>query len=136
MIELAVSIPIVLLLVVGVADLARVYYTSITVANAARAGASFGADTAATTAQMDTAAQTDAGSFTLDTITAGRYCVCPGSGAGTGVVPCSTATCPLGYGVPQAYDTVRVRKDVTLIVHYLGLPASFPIIRTVVLRTN
>src|SRR5437868_11680411 len=108
MVELAVSIPIVLLLLVGVADLARVYYDSITVANAARAGASFGADTAATTAQMAAAAQTDAGTFTLDTVTAGRYCVCPGTGAGTGVVACTTATCPLAYGVPQAYDTVRV----------------------------
>src|SRR5258708_4411084 len=83
----------------GVAYLARIYYTSITVANAARAGAAFGADTAATDSAMTVAAQNDAGSLTLDTITAGRYCICPG----TGVVACSTANCA-GYGVPQAYD--------------------------------
>src|SRR6266852_3787293 len=79
MIELAVALPIVILLSIGVADLARIYYTSITVANAARAGAAFGADTAATDSAMTVAAQNDAGSLTLDSISAGRYCICPGT---------------------------------------------------------
>jgi Flp pilus assembly protein TadG len=130
-IELAVALPVVLLLVVGVADYARMYYTGITVANAARAAASFGADTAATDAQMVTAAQNDAGTVILDTVSAGRYCVCPG----TGVVACTTATCGV-YGVPQAYDTVRVRKDYAVLMRYIGLPATVPIVRKVVFRTN
>ena len=134
--ELAVGLPILLLLAVGVADYARIYYTGITVANAARAGAVYGADPATTNDQIIAATQADANPITLDSITVGRYCVCPGSGAGTGVVDCSTPTCPLSYGVPQAYDTVRVRKDFTALIRYVGLPATLPIIRTVVMRTN
>jgi Flp pilus assembly protein TadG len=134
--ELALGLPILLLLAVGVADYARLYYTGITVANAARAGAVYGADPATTFDQIKTATQADANPITLDSVTVGRYCVCPGSGAGTGIVDCSTATCPLSYGVPQAYDTVRVRKDFTVLIRYVGLPATVPIIRTVVMRTN
>ena len=136
LLELAVGLPILLLLAIGVADYARLYYTGITVTNAARAGAVYGADPATTFDQIIAAAQADASPTTLDTVTVGRYCVCPGSGAGTGVVDCTTATCPLSYGVPQAYDTVRVRKDFTLLVPFLGLPSTLPVVRTVVMRTN
>jgi len=122
----------VILLVIGVGDLARVYYTGITVANAARAGAAFGADTAATDSAMMIAARNDAGDVTLDSVSAGRYCVCPG----TGTVSCTTTPSCGVYGVPQAYDTVRVRKDVAMIIRYFGLPTVVPIIQTVVLRTN
>lgn len=136
LVELAVGLPLLLLLAIGVADYARLYYTGIAVANAARAGAVYGADPATDTVQIRTATEADASPLTLDTVSVGRYCVCPGTGAGTGVVDCTTATCPLSYGVPQAYDTVRVRKDFTLLVPYLGLPSTLPIIRTVVMRTN
>jgi Flp pilus assembly protein TadG len=136
LLELAVGLPILLLLVLGVADYARLYYTGITVVNAARAGAVYGADPATTLDQISAATQADANPMTLDTISVGRYCVCPGTGDGTGVVACTTPSCPLSYGVPQAYDTVRVRKDFTLLVPYLGLPSTLPIIRTVVMRTN
>lgn len=136
LLELAVGLPLLLLLAIGVADYARLYYAGITVTNAARAGAVYGADPATTFDQIIAAARADASPTTLDTVTVGRYCVCPGSGAGTGVVDCTTSTCPLSYGVPQAYDTVRVRKDFTLLVPFLGLPSTLPVVQTVVMRTN
>lgn len=131
MIELAVAIPIFLLVAVGAADYARVYSTAITVANAARTGAQFGAHTAGDTAVMRAAAQTDAGSVTLDTVTAARVCRCPD----TGVVDCSTGDCG-SYGVPQAYDSVRVRTEVPLLIRYLGLPSSVVLIKFVVFRAQ
>lgn len=136
LLELAVALPMVILLAVGVGDYARIHYTGITVANAARAGAVYGADPATTTDQIEAATRTDASPMTLDSVTVGRYCVCPGTGAGTGVVACTTASCPAAYGVPQAFDTVRVRKDFSPIIRYLGLPSRIAVIRTVVMRTN
>jgi Flp pilus assembly protein TadG len=42
LVELAVAIPILILIAVGVADYSRLYFTEITVANAARSGADWG----------------------------------------------------------------------------------------------
>ena len=42
LVELAVTLPLLVLLVVGVADLARVFYVSMALTNAARAGAQYG----------------------------------------------------------------------------------------------
>src|SRR4051794_32091869 len=52
--ELAVAFPFLLLLLIGAVDYGRLYYTSVTVANAARAGAEYGAQDIATS--QDTAA--------------------------------------------------------------------------------
>ena len=129
--ELAVAIPILLLLAVGAADFARFYAAGIAVANAARTGAQFGAHTAGDTTVMRIAAQTDAGLVTLDTVTAVRVCRCPGAG----VVNCSTGDCGT-YGVPQAYDSVRVRKEVDFFIPYPGLPDSVILIKSVVFRAQ
>ena len=131
MVELAVAIPILLLLAMGVADYARIYYTGITVANAAEAGAHYGVARGGNVDSMTMAAQLDAGSLTLDSVTAGQTCRCPG----TGVVSCASGNClPSTYGVPQIYDSVRVRKDVALLIRYLGLPSSVTVTRTAILR--
>ncbi len=130
-VELAVALPILVLLAVGVADYARVYYMTITVANAARAGAQYGGHTNGSPDSMVLAAQTDASPIVLDSVTAGRYCKCP-----DGTTPnCLTGNCGT-YGVVQAYDTVRVRKDLATLFNYPGLPATIPIIRTVVFRAQ
>ena len=42
LLELAVAIPMLILIAIGVIDYGRVYTTAITVSNAARAGAEFG----------------------------------------------------------------------------------------------
>jgi Flp pilus assembly protein TadG len=132
-VEVAVALPIVILLALGVADYARFHLAGITVANAARAGANYGANSPTWgPTEMIAAARADAGSVTLDSVTAAHYCSC----RGTGTVDCATTTSCGSYGVPQAYDSVRVRKDVALIINYLGLPASVPVIRTVVLRSQ
>src|SRR4026208_2487370 len=88
LVELAVALPLLLLLVVGVADYARVYYTGITVANAARIGAHYGVAYDDLPDSMRTGAQRDAGNVTLDTIQAVKVCRCPA----TGVVDCATTT--------------------------------------------
>jgi Flp pilus assembly protein TadG len=62
LVETALTLPILLLLILGAAELARIAYISIEVANAAEAGALYGsqnAGTAADTAGIRAAAQSD-----------------------------------------------------------------------------
>jgi Flp pilus assembly protein TadG len=131
MAELVIAIPILLLLAMGVADYARIYYAGITVANAAEAGVHYGVARTGTSVvdSMIMAARLDAGSMTLDSVAAGQTCRCPG----TGVVSCGLGTCGT-YGVPQIYDSVWVQKNVALVIRYLGLPSSVTVTRSAVLR--
>lgn len=127
--ELAVGLPFLLLLAVGVADYARLYYTGIAVANAAQAGVYSGVSYEGDTDSMTLSAQRDGGSLAFDAITAGKFCRCPD----TGVVNCATSTCGT-YGVPQIFDSVGVRKNVAMLIRYVGLPTTVTVTRTAILR--
>ena len=129
MVELAVAFPIMLLLVVAVADYATVYYTSITVANAVRAGAEKGYPTDGNPDSMSFYTQLDAGTVALDTVTSGRFCKCP-----DGTSPdCVTGDCGT-YGVPMAYDSVRAVKLVSMLIGYVGLPSTVKVAYKAILR--
>ena len=132
MVELAVVLPVLVLIAIGVMDYGRVYFTSIAVANAARAGAEYG--TALTGNQNKTANiqgmalldGAEAGPMTVDSVT--TTCKC-----GATRVACSGTTCA-GYGVPRVYVGVTVSKAVALILKYPGLPATITISRTATFR--
>jgi Flp pilus assembly protein TadG len=130
-VELAVALPIVLLLVIAVVDYARLFTTGITVANAAMAGAQYGAPYD-NNDSITFAAQRDAGSLLLDSVKTVRFCRCPGS---TDNVNCATGNCGT-YGEVQQFDSVRVRKDVDLLIPYPGLPSKIAVIRTATLRSQ
>jgi len=127
--ELAVALPFILLLVVGVADYGRLYYTGIAVASAVEAGVHYGVAYDGNVDSMTASTRRDGAGFTFDTINAGKFCRCPD----TGVVDCAATTCGV-YGAPQIFDSVRVREDVVLLVHYVGLPATVTVTRTAILR--
>jgi Flp pilus assembly protein TadG len=97
MVELAVIVPLLLLLLIGAVELGRVGYAAIEVSNAARAGVAYGAQNVFTAVDLDAmkaAATSDAAdvvgwkSVTFTT-TASKYCLCSNgqtitcSGAGT-----------------------------------------------------
>jgi hypothetical protein len=130
LLELAVAIPVLLLFTMAVVDYARLYYASIAVASAAMAGAQYGApyDDADS---IVVGARRDAGSITLDSVTTVRFCRCPDNVA----VGCVGTDCGT-YGEVQQYDSVRVRKDVALLIRYLGLPSQITIVRTAVVRSQ
>ena len=130
MVELAVAIPILLLLAIGVADYARLYFAEIAVANSARSGAEYGVKTSGIVDSMKYGAQLEAGKDSVGmVITAGTFCTCP-----SGPPPdCVTGSCG-SYGVPRAFDSVAVKKSVKFFFHYLGLPDSVVIIRKSILR--
>jgi len=86
LVELAVTMPILLLILVGAIEMGRVAYTSIEVSNAALAGVQYGAQTAATagdTTGIQTAAQNDAQNVTLGTTTVSSSCICSDGSAST-----------------------------------------------------
>ena len=131
MVELAVAIPILLLLAIGVADYARVYFAEIAVANAARSGAEYGVKTAGQVDSMTHGAKLEAGNDSVGmVITAGTFCTCP---AGGPPPDCVTGDCG-SYGVPRAFDSVAVKKVVRFFFRYLDLPDSAVVRRKSILR--
>ena len=135
--EFALMLPFLLLLFLGVVELGRAAFITITVTNAATAGAEFGSTNSATAGDitgMRAAASYDANysgmTFTSPTPTYG--CLCDtGSGVScTNPVPaqgtCTTiaATCT---GSSQVVECVQVSTTATFssLFHYPGLPATF-----------
>jgi Flp pilus assembly protein TadG len=136
LVELAVILPILILISIGVMDYGRVYFTSVAVVNAARAGAEWGAfgeqggylnDT-----DIQNFAKLDGAEAGTITVTSNHECRCPGSGA---TVSCTTA-CSSGYGMPKVFVVVTATKTVNLILKYPGLPTSVTISRTATFRAQ
>jgi len=127
--ELAVGLPFIMFLVIGVAEYGRLYYMGMAVASAAQAGVHYGVAYDGNVDSMIISTQRDAAGTVFDSITAGQFCRCPDAG----VVDCSTTTCGT-YGPPQVFDSVRVRRDVAMLIRYVGLPASVTVARTAILR--
>lgn len=120
--EFAVVLPVLLLLGIGVADFGRAFFTGITVASAARAGAQWGAhdvDNTDDTVSMRQKAEADADNILPITVAARQWCKCP-----DGSDPACTDSCPDGYGQPQVFITVIVTKKLSLIFRYPGFPDS------------
>ena len=132
-VEFALLLPLMLLLVLGAVDFARLFYAAITVASAAWAGVQYGAqDTikAKDNAGMQTAASNDAADITGVTATAQSYCECSN---GTRV-DCITGTC--SGARPPLYVQVTVQKTFTTLVDYLGIPHNTALSRTAIMRVQ
>lgn len=131
-VELAVVFPVLLLLIIGVVDYGRVLYTAVTVANAARAGAEYGASdpplSAMDTVGMKAYAQADGNNAGTLTLAAQRYCEC--SGTATACVACS------GGAAPEVYVEVTATKIVNMLLPYPGLPATFSVSRKATFRSQ
>ncbi len=136
MVELAVVLPVLILLAIGVMDYGRVFFTSIAVSNAARAGAEWGAQRLGVnsdkfTEMADFAKLEGAQAGTIN-VTANRTCRC-----GVTEVPCSTtADCGGGYGPPAEFVNVTASKSVPLLIRYPGLRSSIDISRTATFRSK
>ena len=85
LVELAILIPLLMLIAFGVLDLGRVFHASITIENAAREGARFGTfapfDTAGSVAATRAEAQSSGIDLSSSTITVG----CPDGACGSGL---------------------------------------------------
>jgi Flp pilus assembly protein TadG len=120
-VELAVAVPILMLLLLAGTDFARVFYMSSGVSSAARAGAQYGSQsviTAADSAGMVAAAKTDGSNFSGLTATASQ-CTCATSS--------TVKACPSGYCTNAAQATfvqVTTTSVFQTLVSYPGIPSS------------
>jgi len=132
LIELLIAIPLLILFVIGAAEFGRVYYAAITVANAARAGAQFGAQEgeSGNFAGITSAAQSEASDLGVISSFPSRFCRCP-----DGSAPACTGTCP-GFGAPEVFVKDSVIKTVTFFFKYPGLPQSITVSRTATFRVQ
>jgi Flp pilus assembly protein TadG len=130
LLEMAIVLPFLLLAAIGVAEFGRVYFNAIRVANAATAGAQYGAQNIGSydAARIRQVARDDANDQALQ-VTSSTACRCPGSEA---VVVCST-TC-VGYGSPQFFVEVAATKTHTFLLRYPGIPQSITVTRTATFR--
>lgn len=121
-VELALICPLLLVMVAGAADFARVYFNSVTLSNAASTGAFYGAQSNIDSghySQMQQVAQNDAQDLGAITTSSSRYCDCPN---GT-KVDCITGSCP-NYGAPRVYVSTHTQKTFQPLLPYPGVPRS------------
>jgi Flp pilus assembly protein TadG len=120
-VELALATPILVLLLLAGADFARVFYMTIAVNNAARAGAQYGSQTVITAANssgMVAAAKTDGSNLSNLSATASQ-CTCESS---TTVAACSASYCTNN---PNAtFVEVDTSAPFHTLVSYPGIPSS------------
>ena len=140
MVELALMVPALALVLVATADFGRVYFTSVAVENAARAGVQYGAQSLTTSVDitgMEQAACNDFGISDLTTCqatmttTATSFCECVGS---TAVVSCSS-TCDDG-GVQEKWVQVNTSTTFNTLLTYPGIPSSYPISQVAMMRAK
>ena len=137
-VELAVSIPVLVVILVGAIDFGRVFYTAMGLTNAARAGAQYGSqnnvkstDTAGMQSTAQTSAQNDLGTITA---AASQTCGCvPNSPANENYAVSAPTpntclgTCSSGHLV--VFVTVTASKVLSTLALYPGIPRTLTINR-------
>ena len=137
LIEFALTLPLLVMLLIGAAELGRLAYYSIEVSNAARAGVAYGAQnhvTASNFAGMETAAQKDAGNITLSTATATNSCACSPSYSATSA--CSTTFSCSGTARIIEYVQVKTTATINPIFHYPGVSKTYTLNGQAVMRVE
>ena len=124
LVEFAVTMPVLILLVLGAAELGSITYASVEVANAARAGVSYGCQTSTTAADttgIQNTAAADAPDVTLGTTTVTTSCICSDGSAST----CKTTDCSTSN--IETILTVQTQASVTPLIHIPAVPTSFTV---------
>ncbi len=130
--EMAVIVPVLVLLLIGLIEVGRYAQYSIVVGNAARAGVQYGAQNLGTAKDasggMETAALNDAGNIAGVTATATQYCRCSDGSTST----CQPTDCA------SSHQLVFVQVDVTgtfqSLLHFPGVPQSQTITSRAIMR--
>jgi Flp pilus assembly protein TadG len=136
-VELAVLLPLLLLLALGAVDFGRVFYMSVEVANAARAGVQYGAQNVVTSTDyqgMVNAAKNDAADIPSMTATATRWCICSG---GSNTFDCSQNPClDSEPSVPEIYVQVNTQATFNTLMNYPGIPSSITLSKVAYMRVQ
>ena len=123
--ELALSLPVLLMMFLVVVETGRAFYIAISVANAARAGVQYGSQnlsTATDNAGMQAAAASDAPSLTAMIAVATHFCKCSDGTAST----CLSTDCAASHRL--LYTQVNTSASYTPLFSFIGLipPITVP----------
>ncbi len=124
LVELALTMPLMIVLLAGAAELGRVAYTSIEVSNAARAAVSYGSQSATKAGDLtgiQTIAADDAADVNLGTTTTSESCICSDGSAST----CLATDCKTSN--IETILTVNTQASFDPLVHLPGLPTTYSI---------
>ena len=147
LVELALVLPLLLLIMVGTIDFGRAFRTAMVVTNAARAGAQYGSqyysatDTAGMVAASD-AVLTANGLSSGPPSDASTLCQCADSlGNFSDTAPVNTCTAPTGVSLCPGKHlvmrvTVRATRTFSLIQPFPALPGSVTIARAATMRAQ
>jgi Flp pilus assembly protein TadG len=141
LVELAVVLPLLVLIIIGTVDFARVFYTAIELTNAARAGTQYAASL--TTRPNDVTGinnvvQGASSNIAPITVTLGTplpplcWCTTDTASSFSSAASCASA-CPAGQHLVQTV-TVTVSKTFTFIARLPGFPATMDIQRAATTR--
>jgi len=131
--EFALLLPFLGAMLVGGIDISRIYNDTITLANAAAAGAQYGAMSPSTSTDFDKMEQialTDSGGSSTVTADADRFCECPDGNS----VGCN-GNCSGGVQ-PFIYVRVRVAKAFHPLINYPGIADDVTLTREAVMRAR
>ena len=129
-VEMALMLPFLILIMIGVIDVARAAFVGIAVANAASAGALFGAQGPSYAGSPDDilAAATADAQVSGMTVTHSTYCECSDGSAST----CLAADCAASRRMD--YIQVDTSADWVPIFNYPGLPTTFTMVGQAVVQ--
>lgn len=128
--EVAVMLPLLLLLLLGAIDLGRAASDAITIQSAAQAGAQYGAQDSLHAKDIDGIRQAvldDLGPSSVGQnvkIAIQRYCNCEGE---DGTVDCDTGSCIDPTLSPRMYVQVTVEHEFTTLIDYPGIAHVVPL---------
>ena len=135
LVELAVALPVLVLLLLGAADFARVFSTSIALTDAARAGAQYGAYSLARSTDTGGMQSTAQAAVNVSGVaaSASRSCYCaPDNGSAFTAAACS-ATCTSSQHLLVTVS-VTASKTFTTSSQLPGIPSSIALSRTATMR--
>lgn len=125
--ELALTLPLLIIILLGGAEFARFAWASIETANAARAGAQYGAQTditASDDAGMQTAALNDGVNLAGLTATSSHSCACSTAPTATGSCLNALPACA-SPAIVLEYVQVNTSSTIRPLFHWPGLPTTF-----------
>jgi Flp pilus assembly protein TadG len=143
LLEVALMLPFVLLLLLGVTEIGRYAYIGILIGNSARAGASYGAqglvqsvDTVGISNAADNDFKNNGQNVANLAITSGVACGCDSSGtvAAQACTGTTAGTCAAGHWT--VILTVTASGTFTSLFNYPGIPPSVSISRSSTIRVN
>jgi Flp pilus assembly protein TadG len=139
LVELAMALPLLVLILVGTIDFARAFHMAIVLQNAARAGAQYGSistgnasDTTGMNSAVTTSAAVDIGTVSASS---SENCFCAtDSNPAASSVAC-TATCSSGSHLVVSV-TVTAASTFSTVTRFPGIPHTFSISRSATLRAQ